>query len=102
MIREDLGSFIKLGYLLNDGAPSDLFDFVSACESEDDLVNKLKLDPSQLFSFIKHMKVEENKPLAARLLYKIDPKDLENPVVKKVVTTLRNHGMLNYTCDPTI
>src|SRR3990170_7325899 len=103
MIREDSCSFIsKLDYLLKESAPSDLFRFVAACESEDDLVNKLKLDPSRLFSFIQNMKVEENTLLAARLLYKVDPKDLENPEIKKVEITLRNHGMLNYTCEPTI
>ncbi len=92
----------SLNKLLVDSAPKELAEFVSGCASGDDLVEKLKKDPCRLFSIIQNMNVEGNEPLAARLLYRVNPNDLEDPVVKNVETTLRNRGMLNRTCESTI
>nr|NGX43010.1 hypothetical protein [Chlamydiota bacterium] len=92
----------SLNKLLVDSAPKELVEFVSVCASGDDLVEELVKDPSRLFSIIQNMNVEGNEPLAARLLYRVNPNDVENLEVKKVETTLRNRGMLDRTCEPNI
>ncbi len=92
----------SLNKLLVDSAPKELSEFVSACASGDDLVKKLEANPSRLFPIIQNMNVEGNESLAARFLYRVSPNDLENPVVKKVETTLRNRDLLNRTSEPTI
>ncbi|NGX42412.1 MAG: hypothetical protein K940chlam7_00692 [Chlamydiae bacterium] len=92
----------SLNRLLIESASKELFELVSACASGDDLVKKLEKDPSRLLSIIQNIKVEENGSLAARLLYQVNPNDLEDSEVKKVETTLRNRGMLNRTCESTI
>jgi len=81
--------------LITGSAPPELSAFVSGCASDDDLVEKLKKDPSRLLSIIQNIKVEGNGSLAARLLQQVNPKDLEDPVVKKVETMLRDKGVIN-------
>ena len=83
--------------LLSSNSPEELIDFVSECASEDDLIKKLEHNPSQMVSFIKHMTIAGNEPLAQKFKSYIN--DLDKPEVKKVETALRNRGLLNREKD---
>lgn len=89
-------SFMNLN-ILNENAPPELNQLLLSCKNDEDLIKKVKNDPSLALTILHHMKLEqeENQPLASKLLLRIDPNELKNPLVKKVEETLRNRGMLN-------
>jgi hypothetical protein len=68
----------SLNHLLNQDAPKELFDSVTACTSEDDLVKMLEKNTYQLLTIFQHMKIDSNEPLVARLLTRINPNGLDN------------------------
>ena len=80
------------------GTPHEVIDFVVGCQSNDDLMKKLGEDSLFLILIIQNMQLsEKSEPLAARLLSKVDSKDLKGSIVesiKAVEKTLRNNGRL--------
>ncbi len=91
----------------NNDSSKEVLNFISNCQSEDDLVEKLRKQSSFLLPIIQNLIIsEKSNSLAARLLYMVNPKDLadQNVIerVKRVETVLRNHKMLDFGRDPNI
>jgi hypothetical protein len=83
----------------NDNGYSGLFQFLFATPSNGGLVEKIKQDPPRFFSILQSIKMMDSDSLAAKqlakLLYQINFTDLENPIIKKIETILRNKGIFN-------
>ena len=88
---------MNLNSILNENAPPELNQLLLSCKNDEDLIKKVKIDPSLALSILHHIKLEEegNQQLASKLLLRIDSNELKNPQVKKVEEILRNRGMLN-------
>ncbi|MFQ5729074.1 MAG: BTB/POZ domain-containing protein [Waddliaceae bacterium] len=91
----------SLDGLLKENVSIDLLEFVSQCGNGEELIRKVGNQPFLLLPIIQNMRIEGNEPLAARLLYRVSPDEL-NPEIKKVETVLRNRGVLDGTSDHNI
>ncbi|MCP5506687.1 MAG: BTB/POZ domain-containing protein [Chlamydiales bacterium] len=87
----------SLGNYLNKNAAHELHEFASSCVSEEDLLARIKEEPSWGISIFENMNLEKegSASLAAKILYHISLDDIKSPVVKNVEAVLRNKGLLN-------
>ncbi|MCP5506686.1 MAG: BTB/POZ domain-containing protein [Chlamydiales bacterium] len=83
--------------LLNKDASRALHEFARSCVSEEDLITRIKEEPSWVISIFENMNLEKegSASLAAKILYHISLDDIKSPVVKNVEAVLRNKGLLN-------
>jgi len=91
----------------NNDSSKEVLNFISNCQSEDDLVEQLRKSSSFLLPIIQNPIIsEKSNSLAARLLYMVNPNDLDDQNViervKRLETVLRNHKMLDFGSDPNI
>ena len=67
--------------------------------SDDEFLGLVQESVKGVYSMLSIVDAKENGPLAAKLLYRIDPAYLDCPKVKKVETVLRNRWLLNREND---